>query len=139
MNSAPAIVVLLVDDDAVLLRLLARILDRVGYVVLAHTDPRDALDQLSHGTIHVVVSDVTMPEMSGFALLSKVREQKPDVPVVLMTGQDESGSRQRAIEQGAFAFLRKPFDPESFERTVFGAAQHYRAAHCASGSAHNVA
>ncbi len=137
MALAHSTVILLVDDDPTLRTLLMRVLVRAGYVVVPCSNALDAMDHLKHGTVSVVVSDIAMPKMSGLELLSKVREQEPDVPVVLMTGQDEPSRRQCAEEQGAFAFLSKPFDPDCFERTVAGAAEHYYATR-GKGSVRNV-
>jgi DNA-binding NtrC family response regulator len=120
--------VLIVDDDSIVLRLLTRMLDRTDYAVIACASAFEALDLISREPVCAVVSDISMPEMSGFGLLQKLRELYPTLPVLLMTGHADADYATLAIEHGAFAFLQKPFDAEFFRLTVDGAAEYYRAA-----------
>lgn len=120
-------VVVVVDDEPIVLRLTIRMLNLPEYSVVACSNAREALARLEKGDVCAVVTDVSMPEMSGFALLAEVRKRIPGLPVVLMTGQSALCNAQLALEHGAFAFLEKPFDAESLRLIVDGALEAHRA------------
>jgi EAL domain-containing protein (putative c-di-GMP-specific phosphodiesterase class I)/DNA-binding NarL/FixJ family response regulator len=102
--------VLLIDDDAKLLRAYQRTLAALGSVVEATCSAREALEWLSTRAFDAVVTDVHMPEMTGLEFLVAVRERDLDVPVILMTGEPSLDSAMRAVEFGAFRYLVKPVD-----------------------------
>lgn len=120
--------VLIVNDDPMILRALAHLLERSPHVVVPCLTPHEAIRHISNGDVRVVVSDVTMPEMSGIELLRMIRQHDPDLPVVLVTGQPDLKTAAEAIEYGAFMYLVKPVKPETFVRTVERAARLYRLA-----------
>ena len=120
--------VLIVDDDPMILRALTHLLERSPYVVTPCLTPHEAIRHISNGDVRVVVSDVTMPEMSGIELLRMIRQHDPDLPVVLVTGQPDLKTAAEAIEYGAFMYLVKPVKPDTFVRTVERAARLYRLA-----------
>ena len=72
-----------------------------------------ALDMLEEGTgedIILLVSDINMPGMSGLEMLPKVRAERPDVPVIMITAYGDAETRRKAIENGAVGLLTKPID-----------------------------
>ncbi len=99
--------VLIVDDDPMVLRVHARILERSHYVVAPCLTPHEAIQHISNGNVRVVVSDVSMPEMTGIELLRLIRQHDKDLPVVLVTGQPNLKTAAEAIEYGAFMYLLK--------------------------------
>ena len=107
------------------LRVHARILERSHYVVAPCLTPHEAIQHISNGNVRVVVSDVSMPEMTGIELLRLIRQHDKDLPVVLVTGQPNLKTAAEAIEYGAFMHLLKP---ETFIATVERAARLYRLA-----------
>lgn len=121
-TSSSAIRVLLVDDDAAVLRDYGRLLRSFGYLVDPAQDAHAALEQLETGCHEVIVSDVVMPGMSGLELLRQVRARDLDIPVVLMTGVPDISSAMEAIEYGAFRYLAKPVDREMLGQAVDKAA-----------------
>lgn len=123
-----AATVLLVDDELLILRALSRSLGAAGYRVELSTSAREAVTRIEAGGIDVVVSDITMPEMSGLELLRIVRAHDPDLPVVLMTGLPALESATEAIDYGAFKYLVKPVDPGALKTAVDQASQLYRLA-----------
>ena len=100
--------VLLVDDEPMLLRALTRHLEHAGYVVTSCIDGASAVEALEEAQVDVVISDVTMPEMSGVQLLRAIRRQHHTLPVVLMSGAPDVKSAVEALEHGAFRYLLKP-------------------------------
>ena len=117
--------VVIVDDDPVVLRGLARYLDHGPHAVVTCLTPHDAIQHVSNGNVRVVVTDVSMPEMSGIDLLRTIRQHDPDLPVVLVTGQPNLKTAAEAIEYGAFTYLTKPVQAALFVRTVERAARLY--------------
>ncbi|MBN1555349.1 MAG: response regulator [Phycisphaerae bacterium] len=108
--------VLFVDDEPHVLIGLRRILaTRCGHWDFRFlSDPRRALDLILGGEVDVVVTDIRMPEMDGFALLKAVRsnEATQDMPVTFLTGCLEDDVKRRALDQGATDLLNKPIVPE---------------------------
>lgn len=115
--------VLLIDDDATLLRAYQRILSGRGFVVEATSDAREALKWLWGRAFDAVVTDVHMPEMTGLEFLVAVRERDLDVPVVLMTGEPSLETAMRAVEFGAFRYLVKPVDLAYLDTLIRRAVQ----------------
>jgi len=105
--------VLLVDDDADVLRGCARALGAAGFAVETAQSGAEAIERLRRGPpLDVIVSDITMPEMDGLTLLRGIREHDLDVPVVLVTGVPSVETAIQAVEHGAFRYLTKPVGPE---------------------------
>jgi EAL domain-containing protein (putative c-di-GMP-specific phosphodiesterase class I) len=100
--------ILVVDDDLVLLRSVARALRAKGFEVWTATDGWDAVRQVNERKFDAVLSDIAMPNLDGIELLREVREHDLQVPVVLFTGEPTMNSAVRAIEYGAFHYLTKP-------------------------------
>jgi len=126
--------ILVVDDDPLLLDTLREILTAGGFDTHAETDGRAALAHLAEFRPDVVITDVKMPGLDGFALLRKVREREPELPVILLTGEGSVEMALRAVrEEGAYHFLEKPVDNEQLLEVtarafVQGAAGRMRAA-----------
>lgn len=120
--------ILLVDDEPEALRAFQRTLRGAGYQVEAFGDAREAVKRVSAGGVHVVVSDISMPEMSGVELLRTIRAHDADLPVVLVTGLPAIESATDAVEYGAFKYIVKPFEPEVLRTTVERARKLYRLA-----------
>ncbi|MFY9552579.1 MAG: PAS domain S-box protein [Thermoanaerobaculia bacterium] len=112
--------VLLVEDDASLRKLACTILTGLGYTVLETGRGAHALEiaRKHSGPIHLVLTDVVMPEMSGSDLASQLRSARPDARLLFMSGYtDDAIIRHRVLEPGT-AFLQKPFTPASLARKV---------------------
>ena len=114
---------LLVDDDPAVLRAYSNTLLRQGAQVETASNGRAAVDRLRDGAFDVVVSDISMPEMSGIEFLMAVRAHDLDVPVILMTGEPSLESAMRAVEYGAFHYLSKPVAPQQLWNTVVRASR----------------
>jgi DNA-binding NtrC family response regulator len=105
--------VLLVEDDESIRVLVARILRRKGYAVLDTSDAGEALlEAEGHGgRIDLLLSDVVMPLMSGIRLASRIRDSRPDIKVLLMSGYPESALTPEECETLGVHFVAKPVDP----------------------------
>ena len=110
--------VLLVDDDPGVLREYGRALRNLGFVVDSASSGPLGLERLSDAPYDVVVSDVSMPEMSGLEFLRAVRSRDLDTPVVLLTGFSDISSAVQAIEYGAFRYLLKPIEMDALAQVL---------------------
>jgi PAS domain S-box-containing protein len=103
--------VLLAEDEASIRKLVETSLRRRGYQVLATRNGREALEvfEKEHERIAIVLTDFSMPVMDGAALISALRPEHPDVPILLMSGLGETLTAAGARDLGANALLVKPF------------------------------
>jgi len=120
-------VVVLVDDDPHALRALERSV-RTATEVVAYQSAQDAIAHVRRGGVSVVLSDLSMPDMSGIELLRKIRQHDPDLPVILVTGVPSIESATSAIEHGVFRYIQKPFALDDVRDAVTQAAQLYEIA-----------
>jgi class 3 adenylate cyclase len=105
--------ILVVDDDDANREVLARRLARLGYRTIEAHNGLQALSALASSRVDLMLLDVMMPEMDGYAVL-EVRRGDPalrDIPVIMISALDQVESVVRCIEQGADDYLPKPFDP----------------------------
>jgi len=128
MRTAGEIRLLLVDDDPAVLRAYQRILARQGATVTTASDGREAAERVRSGEFDVIISDISMPEMTGIEFLEAVRAHDVDVPVILMTGAPELRSAMRAVEYGAFQYLEKPVAGDRLCEAVVRATRLHRMA-----------
>jgi CheY-like chemotaxis protein len=113
----PVLNVMVVDDEDLVRDVLARMVEDLGYSVIAVSDGVEALAVADRPevTIDVVILDLTMPTMSGRTVLTGLRERRPGVPIVLCSGYDRD--RDTSQPHGD-AFLRKPFRMEDLEKIL---------------------
>lgn len=106
-------VVLVVDDDPVILKLLTVNFELEGFEVLAATNGSEALDLVREHRPDVVVSDIMMPVMSGLDLVSTMAgdEGLSSVPVLLLSAKAQATDVRVGLDAGAVDYLTKPFDP----------------------------
>ncbi|HEV8551002.1 MAG TPA: EAL domain-containing protein [Polyangiaceae bacterium] len=110
--------ILVADDDDASRAFLARGLRSAGYDVIVAADGREAIGLLREKPVDAIVSDISMPEMSGIQLLKAIRQRDADVPVVLVTGSPDVESAMEAVKFGALLYLRKPIDLEELRRVM---------------------
>jgi EAL domain-containing protein (putative c-di-GMP-specific phosphodiesterase class I) len=119
---------LLVDDDPAVVRAYTKTLDRHGVTVSTACNGKEAVEVAKAATFDVILSDISMPEMTGIEFLKAIRAFDVDVPVILMTGKPELESAVRAVEYGAFRYLAKPVARKELSETVLRAAKIYKLA-----------
>ena len=105
--------VIVVDDEASIRNAVEQWLSLSGFDVQLFSGAQDCLDQLPAHFPGVVVSDVRMPGMDGMALLSRLQQLDPDLPVILLTGHGDVPMAVEAMRVGAYDFLEKPFSPDA--------------------------
>jgi EAL domain-containing protein (putative c-di-GMP-specific phosphodiesterase class I)/ActR/RegA family two-component response regulator len=120
--------VLVADDDEQVLRTCERVLTAAGFQVTAAWNGSAARQQFTGGSFDAVVSDISMPEMSGIELLKEIRTRDLDVPVLLMTAFPTTDTAIAALEGGALGYLKKPFDGKALVDGVSRAVRLHRLA-----------
>jgi two-component system response regulator GlrR len=109
-NSSSGARLLVVDDDADMLRLLSMRLTGAGYQVTAVTSAESALTQLEIEHPQLVLSDVRLPGRDGLALFDEIRKRHPTLPVILLTAHGTIPDAVEATARGVFTYLTKPYD-----------------------------
>jgi DNA-binding NtrC family response regulator len=109
--------ILLVDDEAIVLRSCQRILGD-AYEVDTARDGLEALVKVNENDYDVLILDIKMPKMDGVEVLRRVKEARPDVDVIMITGLHDITTAVKAMKLGALDYLPKPFEPEELEMTV---------------------
>lgn len=104
--------ILLVDDEEELRRSSSQALDLAGFEVRSFAAGEPVLDIVGYGFDGIVVTDIRMPDMDGMTLMGKIREIDPDIPVILITGHADIQLAVKAMREGAYDFLEKPFNTQ---------------------------
>lgn len=105
--------VLVVDDSASVRQVVGIALNSAGYSVIEASDGKKALKKLDQQRVHLVISDVNMPNMDGIALLKNLKT-RPDtkfIPVIMLTTESEQSKKEEGRAAGAKAWVVKPFQP----------------------------
>ncbi|MBD3921120.1 response regulator transcription factor [Paenibacillus sp. PR3] len=119
--------ILVVDDDANIRTLASVFLKRESFDVLQATDGEDALKQLESVRPDMVIMDIMMPRMDGWALCEALRDTYgQDIPLLMLTAKGETSHKVRAFELGADDYLVKPFDPIELVVRVKALLKRYR-------------
>lgn len=111
---------LIVDDEPNLLRAVAACLRGEGYEVETARSGEEALVQIAQRLPDLIVSDIRMPRMDGYALARQLRNNPRThlIPVVFLTAKDESSERIAGIRSGVDAYLTKPFEPDELVAVI---------------------
>jgi two-component system nitrogen regulation response regulator GlnG len=110
--------ILVAEDDASVRTVLNQALGRVGYDVRATASAAGLWRWIADGDGDVVITDVVLPDESGFDLLPRIRKLRPDLPVVVMSAQNNILTAITAAERGAYEYLPKPFDLKELTAVV---------------------
>ncbi len=110
-------VVMIVDDEEMVLMSIRSFLNlETSYEVLTFTSPVQALDYFAENEVDLVISDYLMPEMDGISFLGRVRDLRPDVPRIILTGYADKENAIKAInEVGLYQYLEKPWNNEDLQ------------------------
>jgi two-component system chemotaxis response regulator CheY len=113
--------VLVVDDSAIMRKVIEQILEMLGHEAVPATNGLDAFERLKeHSDVRLILLDWNMPEMNGIEFLRAVKD-KPDlaeIPVIMLTTESERRKMIEAIEAGAKHYLTKPFQPETLATKI---------------------
>lgn len=101
--------ILIVDDEALILEMVASYVSHIGFEAKTAQNGREALEQLRKEPFTILITDVKMPEMDGFELMRTVRSEFPDIHIIAMTGHGVSYTFTDVVESGATDYVPKPF------------------------------
>ncbi|MBW1724928.1 MAG: response regulator [Deltaproteobacteria bacterium] len=112
--------ILFVDDEASLVKMVTKMLERLGYQVEAKTNPEEALElfRSKPDEFDLIISDMTMPQMTGEVLAKEFIQIRPDIPVILCTGFSARIDEEKAKAMGIKAFVSKPVGKREIGETV---------------------
>ena len=110
--------ILVVDDDATTRRTLERFLVREGYLVSTAVNANDALLAVHVESPDIILSDIYMPGKTGLELHSMITNLNLQIPMILMTGQDDMPTTVKAMQLGAYDYLAKPLDLERLKNIL---------------------
>ncbi len=110
--------ILVVEDDKAINGLVCSYLREKGYEVTACFDGEEGLAALEKGSYAMIISDVMMPKMDGFALAEGVRLTDKQIPILFMTAKDDKPSKLYAYQLGVDDYVVKPFDMDVFTLKV---------------------
>ena len=110
--------ILIVDDDENIRRVLAAILEDEGYSVESVGTAKKGIEKSETDFFNLALLDVRLPDMEGIELLAKLRETKPKMRKIIITGYPTLQNAVGAVNQGADAYVMKPFDVEKMLKTI---------------------
>ena len=118
--------ILIVDDEAIVIRSCMRILDGDEFQVESVQDGRQALSKVEENSYDVMILDVMMPNIDGLEVLRRVKETHPNVDVIMITGLSQIDTAVQAMKLGAFDYIAKPFEPDELKLVVQRALERRR-------------
>ena len=112
--------ILIVDDSASVRQVVSIALKGAGYDVLEACDGKDALSKLTGQKVHLIISDVNMPNMDGITLVKEVKKlaNYKFTPIIMLTTESQEDKKQESQAAGAKAWVVKPFRPEQMLAAV---------------------
>lgn len=122
--------ILIIDDEASLRQMMARVLQRAGYEVTTAANGQEGLALISQHAFDLLYLDIRMPDVSGLELLQIIHEKFPDLSVILFTAQPDLHSAVEALRRGAIDYLLKPLKPQTvIQRTEAALADKQKDRH----------
>src|SRR5437879_562590 len=110
--------ILVVDDEPKMRRVLELMLHKMGHAVLAAGNGAEALALAGKNAVDLVVTDLKMPEMDGMELLERLREGGSDVPVIVITAHGTIATAVTAMKHGASDYVLRPFDLDALMLSI---------------------
>lgn len=110
--------ILVVDDDDTIRFLLMDTLGALGYKTSGAANGEEALAKIGREEIDLVVTDIRMPKLNGVDLLKQIKDENPDLPVLIITAYNYTYTKDQALQSGADGFLAKPFRIGKIEEQI---------------------
>jgi PAS domain S-box-containing protein len=118
--------VLIVEDDPGFSSYLKRLLRREDLKLITASSGRQAIEYLEQHTVDIVLQDIGLPDIDGYQVMDQIRQQFPEVLIIVMTGEVTVESAVQALRKGAYDYLRKPFESMDLVNTVENALDRIR-------------
>jgi CheY-like chemotaxis protein len=110
--------ILLIDDDHLVVKSLARLLEKEGFTISCAESGLKALELIEQTNFDLIISDIRMPGIDGIEIAKKVRETLKQVPIIFITGYSDSQSYDRSKAVNPSDFIYKPFDKDKFLQSI---------------------
>lgn len=120
--------ILLIDDDAMIGKLLTFLLSDEGYTISTLADPRQAGEFLAQNAVDLVLLDIMLPHVDGYALATEMRHAHPDIPIVFLTGRAMVSDKVDGFSRGADDYIAKPFEPTELLARIQAVLRRYHRA-----------
>jgi DNA-binding NtrC family response regulator len=110
--------ILVVDDDAIVIKSCRRILEAEGFEVITVSSADDALETVKKYDFDLLLIDVKMPKHDGLFLMREIKKYWPDIPIIVMSGYPTPETVADVLKLGAIQFIPKPFRPDELTKSV---------------------
>jgi DNA-binding response OmpR family regulator len=110
--------ILVVDDDAIVIKSCRRILEAEGFEVTTVPSADEALEKIKYYDFDLLLMDVKMPKHDGLFLMREIKKYWPDIPIIVMSGYPTPETVADVLELGATQFIPKPFRPDELTKSV---------------------
>jgi DNA-binding NtrC family response regulator len=110
--------ILVVDDDAIVIKSCKRILEAEGFEVFTCPSADDALEKVKNCDFDLLLMDVKMPKHDGIFLMREIKKNWPDIPIIVMSGYPTPETIADVLKLGAIQFIPKPFKPDEFMKSI---------------------
>ncbi len=120
--------ILLVDDDLLVGKLLTFLLDDAGYTMAVLTDPRRASEYLHDNPVDLVLLDIMLPYVDGYAVAKELRRVHPDIPIIFLSARAQVSDKVEGFEHGADDYVAKPFEPTELLARIQAVLRRYHRA-----------
>ena len=112
--------VLIVDDSAVIRKSLGFLLEMEGFEVHTANNGVEGLEKAQNHQFDTIIADINMPKMHGYNLIKEIRKKEnyKDVPIIIITTEEEAADKKKGFESGANLFLIKPTEPQKMVKYV---------------------
>ena len=110
--------ILVVDDDAIVVKSCRRILEAEGFEVTSVPSADEALEKIKYYEFDLLLMDVKMPKHDGIFLMREIKKNWPDIPIIVMSGYPTPETIADVLKLGATQFIPKPFRPDELVKSV---------------------
>ena len=110
--------ILVIDDDQIIRLLFKETLEELGHIVVTASTGAEGLDYVKRLDFDLIFLDLKMPQMDGAEIFREIRNLKPRIPVTIVTGYPDSEMMAKALEQGPFGVMNKPFNDSDIDAAV---------------------
>jgi DNA-binding NtrC family response regulator len=110
--------ILVVDDDAIVIKSCRRILEAEGFEVFTVPSADKALEAIKNSDFDILLIDVKMPERDGMYLMREIKKNWPEIPTIVMSGYPTPETIAEVLKLGATLFIPKPFKPDELIKSV---------------------
>jgi DNA-binding response OmpR family regulator len=117
--------ILVVEDEIQIARVLKMELEYEGYNVTVEHNGRDGLEKALHSEFDLILLDVMLPKLSGIEVLRRLRKEKENLPVILLTARNTTFDKVAGLDHGANDYVTKPFEIEELLARIRSCLRHY--------------